>query len=243
MARHGRVRFAGWGLMVAVVAAGARRLRRRRTQDDHGRHRQPARRPIRRPRRHPAPPCTFSGATDRAKGGGDAPTRLLTDVRVGSHGCYERVTFELKPQAGEADGPVGWKAAYESGPITEDGSGRPVKVKGTAFLVVTMSAAGADLSQEAAPATYTGPASIEAADSTRIQQVRRTGDFEGVLTWVIGLDKQRPFRVSTELGPRPGHRRRRRLSDSADRDPPGSASPSPRRYDQRWSTTVKPSAS
>jgi hypothetical protein len=148
-----------------------------------------------------APPCTFAGATDAAKGGGDAPTRLLTDVRVGAHGCYERVTFELRPQQGETDGPIGWKAAYESAPITEDGSGRPVKMKGTAFLVVTMSATGADLSQEAAPATYTGPASIEAAGTSRIQQVRRTGDFEGVLTWVIGLDTKRPFHVTTETNP------------------------------------------
>ncbi|HEV3362788.1 MAG TPA: hypothetical protein VG795_01385 [Acidimicrobiia bacterium] len=141
------------------------------------------------------------GSHQAAQGGGDAPTRLLTDVRVGAHGCYERVTFELKPQPGETDGPVGWKAAYEPGPITEDGSGRPVKVKGAAFLVVSLSATGADLSQEAAPATYTGPTSIEAADATRIQQVRRTGDFEGVVTWVIGLDKKRPFRVSTQAGP------------------------------------------
>ncbi|MEW6473060.1 MAG: hypothetical protein AB1679_12385 [Actinomycetota bacterium] len=146
-------------------------------------------------------PCTFAGSTDAAKGGGDAPTRLLTDVRVGVHGCYERVTFELKPQRGEADGPVGWKAAYEPGPITEDGSGRTVPVKGAAFLVVTMSATGADLSQEAAPATYTGPPSLVADGATRIQQVRRVGDFEGVLTWVIGLDKQRPFRVTTQDGP------------------------------------------
>ncbi len=145
--------------------------------------------------------CTFSGATDASKGGGDAPTRLLTDVRVGAHACYDRVAFELKPQQGEADGPVAWKATYESAPITEDGSGRPVQVEGTAFLVVTMSATGADLSQEGAPATYTGPASIEAADATRIQQVRRTGDFEGVLTWVIGLDRKRPFHVSTQDTP------------------------------------------
>lgn len=149
----------------------------------------------------PSAACTFSGATDATKGGGDAPTRLLTDVRVGAHGCYDRVTFELKPQNGEADGPVAWKASYEPAPITEDGSGRPVQVKGTAFLVVTMSATGADLSQEAAPATYTGPASIEAADTTRIRQVRRTGDFEGVLTWVIGLDRRRPFQVSTQDTP------------------------------------------
>lgn len=148
-----------------------------------------------------APPCTFSGATDPARGPADAPTRLLTDVRAGVHECYERVTFEFKPQAGDADGPVSWKAAYEPGPITEDGSGRPVAVKGSAYLVVTMTATGVDLSQEAAPPTYTGPASLAAAGATRIQQVRRTGDFEAVLTWVIGLDRQRPFRVTGQTGP------------------------------------------
>jgi hypothetical protein len=148
-----------------------------------------------------AAPCSFAGAANPARGGGDAPTRLLTDVRVGVHDCYERVTFEFKPQPGEADGPVGWKAAYEPAPITEDGSGRPVRVKGAAFLVLRFSATGADLSQEAAPPTYTGPTSLEAAGSTRIQQVRRIGDFEGVLTWVIGLDRKRPFHVTTEGGP------------------------------------------
>jgi hypothetical protein len=146
-------------------------------------------------------PCTFSGSIDRAQGPGDAPTRLLTDVRVGAHGCYDRVTFELKPQSGDSDGPVSWKARYEEPPITEDGSGRTVAVKGNAFLVVTMSASGADLSQESAPATYTGPASIESADTTRIRQVRRIGDFEGVLTWVIGLDTKRPFHVTGDTGP------------------------------------------
>jgi hypothetical protein len=146
-------------------------------------------------------PCTFSGATNATKGGADAPTRLLTDVRVGVHDCFERVTFELRPHQGEADGPVSWKAAYEPGPITEDGSGRTVAVKGAAFLVVTLSASGADLTQENAPATYTGPESLSAAGATRIQQVRRTGDFEGVVTWVIGLDKQRPFHVTAQEGP------------------------------------------
>jgi hypothetical protein len=145
--------------------------------------------------------CTFSGTTDAARGGADAPTRLLTDVRVGAHGCYDRVTFELKPRSGDAVGPVGWKAAYEPGPVTEDGSGKTVPVKGTAYLVVHMNAQGVDLTKTDAPATYTGPTSIEAADATRIQQVRRTGDFEGVLTWVIGLDRRRPFHVTTQDNP------------------------------------------
>jgi hypothetical protein len=148
-----------------------------------------------------AAPCTFSGAAAAAQGGANAPTRLLSDVRVGVHDCYERVTFEFKPQRGEAVGPVAWKAAYEPGPITQDGSGKTVPVKGNAYLVLRFTASGVDLSQANAPETYSGPASLEAAGATRIQQVRRTGDFEAVLTWVIGLDKKRPFKVSTQDSP------------------------------------------
>lgn len=146
-------------------------------------------------------PCTFSGAVAEVEGNQDAFTRLLTDVRAGAHGCYDRVTFEFKPQAGEAPGPVAWHAAYEEPPMTEDGSGRTVTVKGAAFLVVRFSAAGADLSQEGAPETYTGPASLESADATRVRQVRRIGDFEGVLTWVLGLDRRRPFSVTSQDNP------------------------------------------
>ena len=148
-----------------------------------------------------AQPCTFSGATEPAQGNPDARTHLLTDVRVGVHDCYERVTFEFKPRPGDAAGPVGWKAAYEPGPITEDASGRAIPVKGTAYLVVHMNAQGVDLTKENAPATYTGPTTLEAAGATRIQQVRRTGDFEGVLSWVIGLDRKRPFHVTTQDSP------------------------------------------
>jgi hypothetical protein len=145
--------------------------------------------------------CSFSGGTAEAEGNQDALTRLLTDVRVGAHGCYDRVTFEFKPQAGEAAGPVAWHVAYEEPPITEDGSGQTVAVKGAAFLVVRFSAAGVDLSQEGAPSSYTGPGSLESADTPRIKQVRRIGDFEGVLTWVLGLDRRRPFSVTPQDGP------------------------------------------
>ena len=203
MANHGRHRAARWVLVALLAAGGLAACGDDAPKTTSAANGQPAAAPAEQSSTTQASvaPCTFSGSTDPAKGNADAPTRLLTDVRVGVHECYERVTFELKPQQGEADGPVSWKAAFEPGPITEDGSGRTVTVKGAAFLVLTMSAAGADLSQEAAPATYTGPASLEAAAATRIQQVRRTGDFEGVLTWVVGLDRQRPFRVTTQNGP------------------------------------------
>jgi hypothetical protein len=145
--------------------------------------------------------CSFSGTTASKSAGPDAPLALLTDVRVGTHGCFERVVFELRPQEGQAPGPLGYTVEYQPGPITEDGSGKALEVEGSAFLVVRLTAAGADLTKEDAPMTYTGPFVLDPAGTTRIRQVRRAGDFEGVVTWAIGLDKQRPFAVSTEEVP------------------------------------------
>ncbi len=146
-------------------------------------------------------PCLFTGTVQPKKGDEGAPVMLLTDVRAGSHGCFDRVVFEFRPRAGQPDGPVGYTVEYRPGPITEDPSDKPVPVKGTAFLVVRLDAMGFDLSKPDAPATYGGPPVIEAAGTTRVQQVRRAGDFEGITTWVIGLDAKRPFHVTTDDGP------------------------------------------
>jgi hypothetical protein len=146
-------------------------------------------------------PCLFTGTTDPKRAGEGAPVMLLTDVRAGGHGCFDRVVFEFRPRPGQPDGPIGYTVEYRPGPITEDPSDKPVPVKGSAFLVVRLDATGFDLSKADAPATYTGSPVVEADATTRIQQVRRAGDFEGVTTWVIGVDSQRPFRVTTEQSP------------------------------------------
>ena len=145
--------------------------------------------------------CAFAGTAEPKRGPEAVPGLLLTDVRVGTHGCYERVVFEVRPRGGEPASPLGYRVAYEPGPITQDGSGHPVAVDGAAFLVVTLQATGVDLSQDGAPETYTGPASIRTAGTTRIAEVRRSGDFEGISTWVIGLDATRPFRVGVAEAP------------------------------------------
>jgi hypothetical protein len=148
-----------------------------------------------------AAPCVFTGTLDPKKANQGASPMLLTDVRIGTHGCFDRVVFELRPRAGQPDGPPGYAVEYRSGPITEDPSDKPVPVKGAAFLVVRLDAMGFDLSKADAPATYTGPPVVEAQGTTRVQQVRRAGDFEGVSTWVIGLDSKRPFSVTTDQAP------------------------------------------
>jgi len=55
----------------------------------------------------------------------------------------------------------------------------------------------ADLSGPELVRTYTGPKRIAAPENAHsLREVVKSGDFEAVLTWVIGLDDRRPFAVT-----------------------------------------------
>jgi hypothetical protein len=113
---------------------------------------------------------------------------LLTDVRTGGHTGFARVVFDF-----EGDAAPGWTVAYEPGPFTADPSDLPLNVAGSAFLRVRMEpAAGYD--QGTATATYTGPERV--GGTSPVTEVVRQGDFEAVLSWVVGVDGERPFAVA-----------------------------------------------
>ena len=130
-----------------------------------------------------------------------AETMLLTDVKVDSNGCSDRVIFDFR----QADGaePT-FTAAYRPAEQaqTEDASGRHIPIAGKAFLVIRFEpAATADLSQPKLEITYKGPRTINPAGLHWVRQVSKTGDFEAVLTWSIGLSEERPFHVLTSGSP------------------------------------------
>ena len=126
-----------------------------------------------------------------------AGTSLLTDVRVARHEGFDRVVFEFEGEV------PGYDVRYVEPPITEDGSGDELEVAGEAFLAVVMQpASGFDLSGEGEE-TYTGPTRIEGVDAgtSVIREVVRTGDFEAVLGWVIGISDRVDFRVDALEAP------------------------------------------
>ena len=91
----------------------------------------------------------------------------------------------------------GFDVAYVDPPIRADASGEEVAVAGSAFLSVRMEpASGVDLAGEEFVETYTGPDRLPG--TAPIAEVVRTGDFEANLTWVIGLDRQRAYRVELD---------------------------------------------
>lgn len=123
-------------------------------------------------------------------------TALISEVAVARHEGYDRVVFTFE------NGRPGYQVGYVDGPLTEDGSGEPVAVEGSAYLQVRMEPASiADLSGEEYRPTYTGPSRID-ADTPEVTEVVRTGDFEAVAHWVIGVtDPGVAFRVLTLSDP------------------------------------------
>lgn len=181
--------------------------------------------------------CTSFGAT-RASSGTSRVTRrpavaLLVNVQVQASACIDEVAFSFR------GGTPSWSVRYVRGPLVADPSGRPVSVAGTAHLVLRFRpAAGVDLSSSRPAPTYDGPARFRPAAPSGVAEVRRLGDVEATLTWAIGLNGRRRFRVVTR------HRDQLvvRIAASVARAPrcavPGTAVTAG--YPPRWFTELSP---
>jgi hypothetical protein len=153
-------------------------------------------------------PTTTAEQTDPLAGAGTnivvgpntaKATSLLERVAIGHHDGYDRVVFEFRDE-----GLPGYRIEYVQPPLKEDGSGDPVDVAGKAFVVVRMEpASGFDLNTGEGELVYKGPKRIagSSAGATVVQEVVRTGDFEAVLSWAVGLQGKVPFRVTTAASP------------------------------------------
>jgi hypothetical protein len=122
-------------------------------------------------------------------------TALLTDVRAARHEGFDRVVFQFRNVL------PGYDVRYVSPPVHQDGSGKVVPIAGSYVARIRMeNALDADLTQASAPLTYTGPQRFTPG-TPEIAELARAGGFEGVLTWVAGLQDRVDFRVSTLTGP------------------------------------------
>lgn len=123
------------------------------------------------------------------------PTALLTTVRAARQEGFDRVVFEFEGQA------PGYDVRYVPRPVHEDGSGAPIEVRGGAVVQVRMEAAsGSDLSSAVLRRTYTGPTRID-PKTPEVVEIVRTGDFEAVLGWAIGVRDRVDFKVTTLTSP------------------------------------------
>jgi hypothetical protein len=141
-----------------------------------------------------APACGALPGASTEKRERPAPASIaaifLTDVQLEARECSDRVAFTFR------GGLPGYTVSYEpeSTAKVEDASGRHIEIAGTAFLVVRlMNVMTAEISGEDVTPTYTGPRRIPADETQFVREVVKTGDFEAVVTWVIGVEGKRPF--------------------------------------------------
>lgn len=128
-------------------------------------------------------PFPADTARDRGQAGGEPLT--LTDVRVGTHDGYDRVTFEFA-----GGGRPGWIVEYTDDPRAQ-GSGEMVEVAGGAVLGTSMRPVAPPTGTDA----YDGPQRIDAARLQVIDEVVLGTTFEADLQAFIGVADRVPFRV------------------------------------------------
>ncbi len=123
---------------------------------------------------------------------GEMKSELRTaDIRSGSHEGYDRVVFEF-----EGNGTPEFLAGYSDEPL-QQASGLPVDVPGEAALEITIHGTSLDQTPDA---KYAGKTTLGLA-SGNIKDVTNSGTFEAVSQYFIGLDKQRPYKVTVLENP------------------------------------------
>jgi hypothetical protein len=139
-------------------------------------------------------PDTFAGTVADTT----SPTLLpkpaiLTDVESVECNGFDRVVFTFDGSAAP-----GFFVAYIDKPVRACGSGNVVPVAGDGFLEIRMTPAQAH--------TDAGEATIEDRNRTlnyeNLLQLVATCDFEGNVTWVLGVASPNAYRV-TELASPP----------------------------------------
>lgn len=146
---------------------------------------------------------TTNGGIDTLEGAGTQPvtgdaeaegTALHERLALGRHEGYDRVVFQFKNHR------PGFRVEYVQPPLHEDGSGNTVEIAGNAFVLVRMEpASGFDVETGEGELVYTGARRISGAGAgtSTVREVVRTGDFEAVLSWAVGLEDRVDFRVLT----------------------------------------------
>lgn len=147
----------------------------------------------------PPPAATPVAPPIAAPAPAGAGRAYLTAVRVaaGADGG-SRVVFEFEP-----DLPA-YTIDYVGRPVTEDGSGDEVTVAGGAVLQVRFEdASGARIEGEKVTLTYKGPKRVPSSGAAGVvTEAVDAGDFEGVVTWAVGLRTKVPaLTVTTLAGP------------------------------------------
>jgi hypothetical protein len=115
----------------------------------------------------------------------EGPVRTQRALRVASHPGFDRIALEFD------SGVPGYHLEYVDRPVRDCAAGRVVPIAGDGWLELRLD--GARAHTEAGQPTIAWR-ELE-PDARLVLEVERTCDFEGVVTWVVGVRSPNRFRV------------------------------------------------
>jgi hypothetical protein len=139
-----------------------------------------------------SPSCGITWGSLPKDSGAAQPVRgaLLSNVRAGRQSCYDRLVLDVRGPAHTAS----WRVRYVS-QVVQDPSGRPVPLRGGAFLQIGV---GASDHTDAGVPTYR-PANrrdlVDVGGFRTFRQVAWAGSWEGISQIGLGVRARLPFRV------------------------------------------------
>ncbi|MGI9126429.1 MAG: AMIN-like domain-containing (lipo)protein [Mycobacterium sp.] len=131
------------------------------------------------------------------------PGAGTADVTVAPHGDMAHLSaVRLAPRAGNdrlvmefTDRVPGYTVGYVDLPARADASGAEIPLpEARAVVQITLNPATWN-GWGGGVRTYTGPADVKGPGTSAVTEAKAAGDFEAVLTWVVGLRGKVPFRV------------------------------------------------
>jgi hypothetical protein len=144
-----------------------------------------------------APYCGITWGSLAKQGSANGPVfgALLSNVRAGEQTCYDRLVIDVRGVTSMNS----WHVGYVS-QVIEDASGKPVPLRGGAFLQIGL---GASDHTSTGTATYSPSNRRELVDVTgyrTFRQVAWAGSSEGMSSVGLGVRARLPFRVLTLTG-------------------------------------------
>ena len=135
------------------------------------------------------PPFAADTRPDEGGGHGSGNGLGLTGVRTARQPGFDRIVFDLGGK-----GSPGWRVEYVTRPVA-DGSGEPVKLRGTVFLQVVLHGLGLPGDTGVAP-FGDSTTRVPGTGTKGVVEIAPGGVFEGDQQAFIGLTgAKRPFRV------------------------------------------------
>jgi hypothetical protein len=133
--------------------------------------------------------CPFTGGTTPTSGGVDSGPTTVTDVKPSKDGCIDDIQFDFASVTPK------WSASYTTGAI-QDASGAPVAVPSGTNLVLSFENTTAGQAGSAG-----APVTVPTTNLDYVKQITAVSGAGGSLQYVVSLDEQHDYLVSSAEEP------------------------------------------